>query len=146
MILTFITAILCFAAAIIMLTPYFRRLAVCGCDTDKLIEGTVRERERFLAQGVLHPACRYATLRNYFLSKGKVSELFVSYDPFLRSYGEWWKQLFGESEGKQNKGIYPTSAVPGYVNRIGTILIVLYYIFMLFMTRMKSKRKKRDKS
>ena len=86
-------------------------LAICGCDTDKLIEGTARERERFLAQGTSHPACRYALLRNYFLEEGKDSELFVSYDPFLRSFGEWWKQLFGESEGKQNKGIYPTSAV-----------------------------------
>ena len=42
--------------------------------------------------------------------------------------------------------LYPTSPVPGYVIRIGTILIVLYYIFILFMTRMKSRRKKRDKS
>ncbi|MBO4860634.1 MAG: glucose-6-phosphate isomerase [Clostridia bacterium] len=86
-------------------------LAICGCDIDKLIEGTINERERFLAQGISHPACRYALLRNYFLETGKSCELFVSYDPFLRSYGEWWKQLFGESEGKQNKGVYPTSAV-----------------------------------
>ena len=86
-------------------------LAVCGCDIDALIQGTANERERFLSQGIKHPACRYALLRNYFLEQGKDSELFVSYDPFLRSYGEWWKQLFGESEGKDGKGIYPTSAV-----------------------------------
>ena len=86
-------------------------LAICGCDIDELIRGTIDERERFLAQGVSHPACRYALLRNFFLEQGKSCELFVSYDPFLRSYGEWWKQLFGESEGKQNKGVYPTSAV-----------------------------------
>jgi len=86
-------------------------LAVCGCDIDKLVEGTCAERARFLEQGVSHPACRYALLRNYFYRGGKDTELFVSYDPFLRSYGEWWKQLFGESEGKQNKGVYPTSAV-----------------------------------
>ncbi len=86
-------------------------LAVCGCDIDALIAGTAAERERFLAEGINHPACRYSLLRNHFLSKGKCSEILISYDPFLRSYGEWWKQLFGESEGKEGKGIYPTGAI-----------------------------------
>jgi len=80
MILAFATAIVCFAAAIIMLTPYFRKITL------------------------LRPMAFY-----------------LIYE------------------------LYPTSPVPGYVDRIGTILIVLYYIFILFMTRTKSKRKKRDK-
>ena len=86
-------AILCFAAAIIMLTPYFRRLTL------------------------LRPMAF-----------------------FLIFQGAW--QIFSFLIYE----LYPTSPVPGYVNRIGTILIVLYYIFILFMTRVKSKRKKRDKS
>lgn len=86
-------------------------LACCGCDINAMIEGTASEREKFLSQGVNHPACRYALIRKYFLAMGKSSELIVSYDPFLRSYAEWWKQLFGESEGKDGKGIYPTGAV-----------------------------------
>ncbi len=86
-------------------------LAVCGFDIDDLIAGTASMRKEFLEKGVSHPACRYALLRNYFLSLGKCTEMMVSYDPFLRSYGEWWKQLFGESEGKDGKGIYPTSAI-----------------------------------
>ena len=93
MILTFITAILCFAAAIIMLTPYFRKL----------------------------PLLRPMAFFLIFQGAWQIVSSFVS-------------------------EIYPTSAVPGYINRIGTILIVLYYIFMLFMTRRKSKHKKRDKS
>ncbi|MBQ9471511.1 MAG: hypothetical protein IJU73_00050 [Ruminococcus sp.] len=92
MILAILSAVACFAAAIIMLTPYFRRITL------------------------LRPmAC------------------------FLIFEGAW--QIFSYLICD----IYPTSQVPGYVNRIGTILIVVYYIFMLLMTLSKSKRKKRDK-
>jgi len=86
-------------------------LAVCGVNIDNLIEGTKKAKADFLKDGVKSAAARYGLLRNYFLENGKVTEMLVSYDPFLRSYGEWWKQLFGESEGKENKGIYPTSAI-----------------------------------
>lgn len=86
-------------------------LAVSGCDIYTLIEGTYLARKEFLQDRLSSPSCRYALLRNYFLEKGKCCELLVSYDPFLRSYGEWWKQLFGESEGKEGKGIYPTTAI-----------------------------------
>lgn len=93
MILTFVTAIVCFAAAIIMLTPYFRKLTL------------------------LRPMAFYLIFQ-----------------------GAWQIFSFFIYE------LYPTSAVPDYVNSIGTILIVLYYIFMLLMTRKKSKRKKREKA
>lgn len=86
-------------------------LAVCGCDVDALLQGAAEERERFSAQKADYPGVGYAVLRNCFLQKGKKSEILVSYDPFLRFFGEWWKQLFGESEGKGESGIYPTTAV-----------------------------------
>lgn len=86
-------------------------LAVAGCNIDDMIAGTKATRQEFLQKRLSHTACRYALLRNYFLQKGKGCEILVSYDPFLRSYGEWWKQLFGESEGKNGKGIYPTTAI-----------------------------------
>ncbi|MFA6729448.1 MAG: glucose-6-phosphate isomerase [Eubacteriales bacterium] len=86
-------------------------LEVAGCDTSAILEGARRERERFLTQKTSHPACRYAAYRNLFYSSGKRVELFVSYDPFLSFFGEWLKQLFGESEGKDGKGIFPAGAV-----------------------------------
>ncbi len=92
MILAILSAVACFAAAIIMLTPYFRRITL------------------------LRPMACYLIFE-----------------------GAW--QIFSYLICD----IYPTSQVPGYVNRIGTILIVVYYIFMLLMTLSKSKRKKRDK-
>ena len=92
MILAILTAVVCFAAAIIMLTPYFRKITL------------------------LRPMAFYLIFQ-----------------------GAWHIFSYIISD------IYPTSLLPGYVNRIGTILIVLYYIFILFMTLSKSKRKKREK-
>ena len=92
MFLAIFCAILCFAAAVFMLSPYFRKLPL------------------------LRPMAFYLIFQ-----------------------GAW--QIFSYLIYE----LYPTSPVPGYVDRIGTILIVLYYIFILFMTRTKSKRKKRDK-
>lgn len=93
MILAFVTAVVCFAAAILMLTPYFRKITL------------------------LRPMAFYLIFQ-----------------------GAW--QIFSYLIYE----LYPTSQIPGYVDRIGTIVIVLYYIFILFMTRSKSKRKKRNKS
>ena len=92
MILAIVTALLCFFAAIIMLTPYFRRITL------------------------LRPMSFYLIFQ-----------------------GAW--QIFSYLIYE----LYPTSQVPGYVDRIGTIVIVLYYLFILFMTRSKSKRKKRER-
>ena len=57
-----------------------------------------------------NPAYQYAAVRNVLYSKGKVTELLINYEPSLQYFSEWWKQLFGESEGKDQKGIYPSSA------------------------------------
>lgn len=57
-----------------------------------------------------NPAYQYAAVRNVLYNKGKVTELLINYEPSLQYFSEWWKQLFGESEGKDQKGIYPSSA------------------------------------
>ena len=93
MFLAIFCAILCFLAAILMLTPYFRKIPL------------------------LRPMAFY-----------------------LIFMGAW--QIFSYIIGD----LYPTSLVPDYVGRIGTSLIIIYYIFIMFMTRVKSKKKKRDKS
>ena len=92
MILAILTAVVCFAAAIIMLTPYFRKITL------------------------LRPMAVYLIFE-----------------------GAW--QIFSYLISD----LHPTSQLPGYVDRIGTILIILYYIFILLMTFSKSKRKKREK-
>ena len=53
----------------------------------------------------------YAAARNLLYSKGYTTEILVSFEPSLMYFAEWWKQLFGESEGKDGKGIYPSSAI-----------------------------------
>ena len=93
MILAILCAVLCFAAAVLMLSPYFRRITL------------------------LRPMAFYLIFE-----------------------GAW--QIFSYLISE----LYPTSVVPAYVDRIGTIVIILYYIFIMFMTRSKSKRKNRDKS
>ena len=57
----------------------------------------------------VNPAIVYSALRNYLYRSGKTTEIFVSYTPKLQYFAEWWKQLFGESEGKNGKGIFPAS-------------------------------------
>jgi len=56
-----------------------------------------------------NPAYKYAAIRNALYRKGKTTEVLATYEPSLQSFAEWWKQLFGESEGKDSKGIFPTS-------------------------------------
>jgi len=92
MILAIICAVLCFAAAIIMFTPYFRKITL------------------------LRPMAFYLIFE-----------------------GAWhiFSYLIDD--------LYPTSVVPAYINRIGTILVIVYYIFILFMTHSKSRRKKKEK-
>src|SRR5699024_6292070 len=57
-----------------------------------------------------NPAYQYAVVRNILYNKGKTTEILINYEPQLQYFSEWWKQLFGESEGKDYKGIFPTSA------------------------------------
>ena len=85
-------------------------IAVSGADLDALMAGASAEREELLAKPFEeNAALQYAAYRNALLRKGKCIELLVNYEPSMHSVSEWWKQLFGESEGKDLKGLYPAS-------------------------------------
>lgn len=86
-------------------------IACAGIDIDALMAGAAAEREALFSAGLSNDAYRYAILRNLFLERGKSVEVLASYDPSFRFLGEWFKQLFGESEGKQKKGLFPASVV-----------------------------------
>jgi len=86
-------------------------IAVAGIDIDKLMEGAAKAREDFSDPDMTkNDAYKYAALRNILYRKGYTTELLENYEPNLQYFGEWWKQLMGESEGKDQKGIYPSSA------------------------------------
>ncbi len=85
-------------------------IAVAGINLDELMEGARDAREEYLNANVDENECyKYAAVRNALLRKGKNVEIVVNYEPALQYFGEWWKQLYGESEGKDKKGIYPSS-------------------------------------
>lgn len=85
-------------------------IAVSGADITKLMEGAASMREYCLnTKYEDNDAVRYAAVRNVLLRKGKSIEILVNYEPSLHFVSEWWKQLFGESEGKDQKGIFPAS-------------------------------------
>ena len=85
-------------------------IAVAGGDLDKLFAGAQAMREYALHTALSeNDVLRYAWSRQKLYGDGKVIEIFANYDPDLRNVGEWLKQLFGESEGKQGKGIFPAS-------------------------------------
>ncbi len=85
-------------------------IAVSGADISKLMEGAAAAREAYSVCDLKTNDCyRYAALRNILYSKGKAIELLVSYEPSFAMMAEWYKQLFGESEGKDNKGLFPAS-------------------------------------
>ncbi|MCZ0717637.1 glucose-6-phosphate isomerase [Aerococcus kribbianus] len=86
-------------------------IAVSGADTDALLAGAEAAMDDFSQADIdKNAAYRYAALRNILYRKGKVTELLINYEPKMRYFSEWWKQLFGESEGKDQRGIYPSSA------------------------------------
>ena len=85
-------------------------IAVAGIDIDKLMEGAAAARKSALEKPYKeNPALLYAAMRNIIHRKGKAIEILANYEPSLHYISEWWKQLYGESEGKDNKGIYPAS-------------------------------------
>ena len=87
-------------------------IAVSGSDIGKLMEGAAKAREDLSVCDLDKNDCyRYAALRNILYRKGKAIEILVSYEPAFSMMAEWYKQLFVESEGKDNKGIYPSSAI-----------------------------------
>ncbi|RAV69879.1 glucose-6-phosphate isomerase [Aerococcus mictus] len=86
-------------------------IAVSGADTDALLEGAKQAMEDLSdADLKKNSAYQYAGLRNILHRKGYDTEILVNYEPKMQYFAEWWKQLFGESEGKDQKGIYPSSA------------------------------------
>lgn len=85
-------------------------IAVAGCDIDKIMQGAADARQAY-ANDDLNDCQKYAALRNILYRKGKSVEMLVCYDPSFTMMNEWFKQLFGESEGKDNKGIFPASAI-----------------------------------
>lgn len=85
-------------------------IAVSGADLDKLMEGAASGRKHALeADFEENDALLYAAMRNILLRKGKNVEIVANYEPSLHYVSEWWKQLFGESEGKDQKGIFPAA-------------------------------------
>lgn len=85
-------------------------IAVSGADIDELMKGAAEERRLALESEIAdNDAMKYAMVRNLLLRKGKNVEILANYEPNLHYVSEWWKQLYGESEGKDQKGIFPAS-------------------------------------
>ena len=86
-------------------------IAAAGIDIEAMMKGAQEARE-ICKDGTVetNPSMQYAALRNILLNKGKTTEILVNYEPALTMMGEWFKQLFAESEGKDQKGIFPTAA------------------------------------
>jgi glucose-6-phosphate isomerase len=86
-------------------------IAVSGADIEAMMQGAAAARKDFSSSELLENAAyQYAAVRNILYNKGKTIEMLINYEPGLQYFSEWWKQLFGESEGKDQKGIYPSSA------------------------------------
>ncbi|GAB3803467.1 glucose-6-phosphate isomerase [Virgibacillus kimchii] len=86
-------------------------IAVSGISIEEMMEGAQRAKKELAAPSLTdNPAYQYAAVRNILYEKGKTTELLVNYDPKFHYFSEWWKQLFGESDGKDGKGIFPASA------------------------------------
>ena len=86
-------------------------IAVSGADIEALMNGAKVAMERYHSDDIFeNEAYQYAVIRNLLYRKGKIIEILVNYEPTMQYFAEWWKQLFGESEGKDQKGIYPSSA------------------------------------
>ena len=85
-------------------------IAVSGADIDKLMEGAASGRKAALEKPFEeNDALKYAAVRNILMRKGKSVEIVANYEPSMHYVSEWWKQLFGESEGKDQKGIFPAT-------------------------------------
>ena len=87
-------------------------IAVAGINIDELMQGAASASHTYVEADITKNDCyRYAAIRNILYRKGKNVEVMASYEPFSAMFSEWWKQLFGESEGKDQKGIFPASVV-----------------------------------
>lgn len=87
-------------------------IAAAGIDIDKLMQGAASAREKYSEPDVMKNDCyKYAAVRNLLYRNGRSVEMLASYEPFMTMMCEWFKQLFGESEGKDGKGLFPASAI-----------------------------------
>ena len=84
-------------------------IAVAGIDLEKLMGGAAGAMEALARPGQDNPAWQYAAARHALYTAGKSTEILVGYEPSFRFFAEWWKQLYGESEGKEGKGLFPAS-------------------------------------
>lgn len=84
-------------------------IAAAGIDIDAMMQGAADAREEYTKDYEDNICYKYAAIRNILYRKGKSIELMVNYEPALTYFSEWWKQLYGESEGKDQKGIFPAS-------------------------------------
>ena len=85
-------------------------IAVAGISIDEMMQGAADAREAYATDDFMNNDCyKYAAMRNILYNKGKNIEILVNYEPGLHYFNEWWKQLFGESEGKDQKGIFPAA-------------------------------------
>ncbi|OEH94036.1 glucose-6-phosphate isomerase [Bacillus solimangrovi] len=86
-------------------------IAASGIDIEAMMKGATDATEELSSSELEeNPAYQYAAMRNVLYNKGKSIEMLVNYEPSLQYFGEWWKQLYGESDGKDGKGIFPASA------------------------------------
>ena len=85
-------------------------MAVAGIDIIALMNGAMDARESYDLRSFENPVWLYAALRNLLYRNGKTVEIFGSWEPDFRMFGGWWQQLFGESEGKEGKGLFPVTA------------------------------------
>ncbi len=87
-------------------------IAAAGCDIDAMMKGAADARLAYASDDIdANDAAKYAALRNLMYRKGKTTEILVSYENAMLMMNEWWKQLYGESEGKDNMGIFPASVI-----------------------------------
>ncbi len=87
-------------------------IAVAGIDIDAMMSGAAAARTAYSEADIdSNDAVKYAAIRNVLSRKGKTTEILVGYEPYMLMLNEWWKQLYGESEGKDNKGLFPASVI-----------------------------------
>ena len=85
-------------------------LAVAGIDIMEMMNGAADAKESYNLRSFENPVWQYAAVRNLLYRNGKAMEIFESYEPGFKMFGGWWQQLFGESEGKDGKGLFPVTA------------------------------------
>ncbi len=86
-------------------------MAVAGVDILEVLNGAMDAKEEYDLRSFENPVWQYAAVRNLLYRNGKAIELFVSWEPGFKMFGGWWQQLFGESEGKDGKGLFPASVI-----------------------------------